>query len=135
MFQSKQEKQNNEVQRLAVLLGLSVPGTREFLKRASGFLAKRKNFSQKNLIDSFFILEEIRGKEAEDLARTQKRQYSSKNIYIIKYQEEISDMYEAQGFGYLKISKQLKLYHNVDVSKSTIERFIKDNNLTKKETR
>jgi len=110
-------------------LGISIKGSNEFLKRASGFLSARNNFSQKNFLECFFILDEIKKREAEELAEVKKVQYNSRNIYIVKYQEKIVDLYMNKKYGYLKISKQIKLDHNILIPKSTIERFIKTNNL------
>ena len=129
MFKNESKKKKEEVQRLAVNLRISVKGTQEFLKRASGFLSARNNFSQKNFLACFFILDEIKKLEAEELAEATKVQYNSKNIYIVKYQEKIVDLYMNKEYGYTKISKQIKLDHNISISKSTIERFIKSNNL------
>jgi len=70
------------------------------------------------------ILEEAEERKAKE------KKYNSKNLLILKYKEEIIDLYK-QGFGYLKISKAMDINHKAKISKSAIENFIKKNNITR----
>jgi len=119
MFKSSKEEVSNT-------LGISLEAMDEFLKRQKGFLLKREKISAKNLMDSYAILSEIKKREEQEEAK--KVTNVTKNILILKYAKEITDLYQA-GLGSVRISKSLKLNHNVNVSKASVERFIKDSHL------
>ena len=111
------------------LLGLDEDELTQFLKRYNYYLKSKKEISPNILLNGFFILADIRlAKDKEIALRTK---YKSKNQYITKYREEILNLYQINKFGYVRISKQLYINHKVKVSKSTIERFIKDNGITR----
>lgn len=114
-------KNGNEKQ-LSETLHIKVKNVEEFLKRMAGFLHGRKVISKRNLADAFFILEEIQKKEKEE--EIQQLRSTIKNPILLKYKEKIIDLYK-NGYGYVRISKILKVDHNATISKSTIERFIK----------
>jgi len=99
-----------------------------FLKRYNYYLKSKKEISPNIILNGFFILDNIRIKRDKETAL--KAKYRSRNKYIIKYRDEILELYQ-NGFGYVRISKQLYINHKIKVSKSTIERFIKNNGITK----
>jgi len=119
-------KENGSERQLAEVLHIKVENLEEFLKRMAGFLHSRKVISKRNLADSFFILEEIQKKEKEEEARQLRTVIT--NPIVLKYKTKIEELYKA-GYGYVRISKILKIDHNVSISKSTIERFIKNNGI------
>lgn len=101
----------------------------EYLKRSAVFL-KKKEFINKAIFEShLFILSDIMNKR--DLRKSKEKKYKTKNMYILKYLNEILEMREIQGMGYQTISRALKINHRVDVSKSTIERFCNSNDIIK----
>jgi len=80
-------------------------------------------------LKSFKVMYRIK-KESEE-KKAEMIKYESKNILILKYADEIIKLYTINGYGYLKISNYLNITHNVKVSKSAIENFIKKNKLIK----
>ncbi len=110
------------------LLGLDEDELVSFLKRYNYYLKSKKEISPNILLNGFFILADIRATKDRELAL--KCLYRSKNQYIIKYRDEILELYQVKKFGYVRIAKQLYLNHKIKVSKSTISRFIKDNGIT-----
>ena len=59
-----------------------------------------------------------------------KLKYKTKNIRILKYRDEIIELYKMNN-GVVKISNIIKQNHNCSISKSAIERFIKANGITR----
>jgi len=111
------------------LLNLNDEEYEEYLKRSAVFL-KKKSFINKAIFEShLFILSDIMTKR--DKRKSQEKKYKTKNMYVLKYLDEIVMMREEQSMGYQTISKALKINHRVDVSKSTIERFCRLNNIEK----
>lgn len=108
------------------LLGLDEDELKSFLKRYSYYLKSQDELSPNAILNGFFILASIR--DEKDKIEALKAKYKSKNKYIIKYRDEIIDLYK-NGLGYVRISKQLEVNHRVKVSKSSIERFIKTNEI------
>ena len=121
---------DNKKKRYAILLGLGSDDLliSEFIKRYTSYLKSKNEISKNMVLNGFFILDEIiieiEKKKALEL------KYGSKNVYIIKYRDEIIKLYK-NGFGYVRISNQLYTNHKVKVSKSTIERFIKSNKIVR----
>jgi hypothetical protein len=111
------------------LLGLDEDELVSFLKRYNYYLKSKKEISPNIILNGFFILDDIRIKKDKEKALRAK--YKTKNQYITKYRNEILELYQVNKFGYVRISKQLYINHKIKVSKSTIERFIKDNGITK----
>lgn len=79
------------------------------------------------LLKSFIVVAEAMKEQEVEKASILK--YVSKNLYILKYKDEIVDLYIKQKWGYLKISKAMKINHNANISKSAIENFIKSNKI------
>jgi len=119
-------KSNGNEKELAEALHIKEENIEEFLKRMAGFLHGRKVISKRNLADAFFILSEIQKKEKEEEIRQLRTVI--KNPIVLKYRTKIEELYGA-GYGYVRISKILKLDHNISISKSTIERFITNNGI------
>ena len=119
----------NEVllRRYSKIINLDYERAENALKRQAKYLKVNPHY----LLKSFVALEDEIKEQEREKATAKKAQ--SKNIYIQKYKDEIVKMYCKDGFGYLKISRALKILHNVTISKSTIENFIKKNELTKGE--
>lgn len=111
------------------LLGLDEDELVSFLKRYSYYLKSKKEISPNILLNGLFILADIRF--LKDKKSALRARYASKNQFITKYREEILNLYQINKFGYVRISKQLYVNHKVKVSKSTIERFIKGNGITR----
>lgn len=110
-------------------LGLNDELFDEYLKRAASYLKSKKVINKATLESHFFILDDVLKKSAKLKAKEKK--YKTKNMYILKYLDEVVEAYEVQGLGYVKIEKMLWVNHRVKVGKTTIERFIKDNGLVK----
>ncbi|MCB4766582.1 MAG: hypothetical protein LGB66_05300 [Sulfurovum sp.] len=119
---------NGNEKQLAESLHIKIENVEEFLKRMAGFLNGRKIISKRNIADAFFILQEMQQKEqAEEIKQLRA---AIKNPILLKYKEKIIELYKS-GYGYVRISKILKVDHNVTISKSTIERFIKKQEVKK----
>lgn len=99
-----------------------------FLKRYNYYLKSKKEISPNIILNGLFILDDIRTKRDKEKALRAK--YKSRNKYIIRYRDEILELYQ-NGFGFTRISKQLEVNHKVKVSKSSIYRFIKTNGITR----
>jgi len=112
------------------LLDLDDEGLALFLKRYNYYLKSKKEISPNIILNGFFILDDIRTKRDKEKALRAK--YRSRNKYIIKYREEILELYQ-QGFGFTRIAKQLEVNHKVKISRSSLYRFIKANNIKRKE--
>ena len=91
--------------------------------------AKYLKISASFLLKSYKVVYQMQNEDKEEKAKSIK--LFSKNILIMKYQNEITNLYCKNGFGYLKISKAMKINHNAKISKSAIENFIKQNKLVK----
>ena len=116
-------KNNVNTAKLAESLGLSEEGLAEFLRRQKGALMKRKVLSTHNLLYTYTFLIEI--KEREEKEKSVALMKSNKNIKVMKYAKEIEDLFQA-GYGATRIMKYLFEHHRQKISKSSIERYIKD---------
>jgi len=121
-------KKNGSEKKLAQSLNIQVENVNEFLKRMSGFLNGRKVISKRNIADALFILQDIQKKES-DIA-SKRISAIIRNPLTLKYNTKMMELYQA-GYGYVRISKALKIDHNVDISKSTVARFIKEYGITR----
>ena len=113
-----------KLKQLANLLGIEdIEQVEHILKRQSRYLKlKSTSYLLKSYIVIYDIKKEIENKEiAID-------KYVSKNLIVNKYKSQIVELY-LSGMGYLKISNSLYLNHNAKISKSSIENFIKKNNI------
>ncbi len=116
----------NKRKRYERLLNLDEDELKSFLKRYTYYLKSKEELSPNMVLNGFFILADIRMEK--DKIEALRAKYKSKNKYIIKYRDEIIELYK-NGLGYVRISKQLDVNHKVKVSKSSIERFIKNNGI------
>ncbi len=121
-------KKNGSEKKLAKSLDIQVENLDEFLKRMSGFLNGRKVISKRNIADALFILQDIQKRES-DIA-IKRISAIIRNPLTLKYNTKMMELYQA-GYGYVRISKALKIDHNVDISKSTVARFIKEYGITR----
>lgn len=119
---------NNKSKKYSKLLGIDEDHYKLFIKRYLYFLRSQKHLTKKSVEAGFFILEELQKETAKQ--EVEKLKYRTKNIKILKYKEEIVDLYKS-GCGVVKISKIMKQDHNCSISKSAIERFIKANGITR----
>jgi len=117
---------NNKDKKYAKLLGIDEESYQLFIKRYVYFLRSQKQLNKRSVAAGFFILLEIQN---EILKReSEKRLYRTKNIKILKYRDEIVELYQ-RGSGVVKISNIIKQNHNCSISKSSIQRFIQTNNI------
>ena len=117
---------NNKDKKYSKLLGVDEEGYQIFIKRYVYFLRSQKQLNKKSVAAGFFILAEVQN---EILKRnSEKLLYGTKNIKILKYRDEIIELYKI-GSGVVKISKILKQNHNCSISKSSMQRFIQANNI------
>lgn len=97
----------------------------EFSKRYLYYLQKEK-LTKNRIMSGFFILLDI---QKESLANTNLINFESiKNQYIKKYAKEILEQ-RKKGSGSQAIVKYLYENHRVTISRGTIEKFYKQNNL------
>ena len=119
---------NNKDKKYAKLLGVDEEGYKNFIKRYVYFLRSQKQLNKRSVAAGFFILSEIQ----DEIFRreSEKRLYRTKNIKILKYRDEIVELYQ-NGCGVVKISNIIKQNHNCSISKSAIQRFIQANKIKK----
>ena len=120
----------NKRKRYMRLLDLEEEELSLFLKRYNYYLKSKKELSPNIILNGFFILDDIRTKREKQKALRAK--YKSRNKYIIRYRDEILELYQ-RGFGFTRISKQLEVNHKIKISRSSLYRYIKINDI-KKET-
>ena len=120
----------NKRKRYMRLLDLEEEELTLFLKRYNYYLKSKKEISPNIILNGFFILDDIRTKRDKEKALRAK--YRSRNKYIIRYRDEILELYQ-QGFGFTRIAKQLEVNHRVKISRSSLYRFIKSNNIERKD--
>ncbi len=120
----------NKRKRYMRLLDLEEEELALFLKRYNYYLKSKKEISPNIILNGFFILDDIRTKRDKEKALRAK--YRSRNKYIIRYRDEILELYQ-QGFGFTRIAKQLGVNHKVKISRSSLYRFIKSNNIERED--
>ncbi|MCD6398744.1 MAG: hypothetical protein J7L08_02380 [Candidatus Aenigmarchaeota archaeon] len=118
----------NKRKRYMRLLDLEEEELTLFLKRYNYYLKSKKEISPNILLNGFFILDNIRTKRDKEKALRAK--YKSRNKYIIKYRDEILELYQ-QGLGFTRISKQLEVNHKIKISRSSLYRYMKNNEITR----
>ena len=120
----------NKRKRYMRLLNLEEDELTLFLKRYNYYLKSKNEISPNIILNGFFILDNIRTKRDKEKALRAK--YKSRNGLIIKYRDEIIELYQ-QGLGFTRISKQLEINHKTKISRSSLYRYIKINNIKRKE--
>jgi hypothetical protein len=115
-----------KIKTYSALLGLNPQEMDDFMKRYKSYLLSQKEITKNILINGLFILEAIH--TAKWLIEADKIKYRSKNLIIIKYSEEIVELYK-NGMGTAKIVSHLKFNHRVTISKSALDRFITANRI------
>ena len=120
---------NNKDKKYSKLLGIDEESYQIFIKRYVYFLRSQKQLNKKSVAAGLFILDEI---QKEILKReSEKLLYKTKNIKILKYRDEIIELYKS-GCGVVKCSSIIKQNHNCAISKSSIQRFIQSNNIKRR---
>lgn len=119
---------DTKLKNYAEMLNLTVEELENFMKRYKNYLLSKNEISKNVLINGLFILEEI--KTDKWIEEANKVKYRSKNIVIIKYMEEIIELYK-NGMGTTKIATHLQLNHRARISKSALDRFIAINGITR----
>ena len=117
---------NNKDKKYSKLLGIDEEGYQIFIKRYVYFLRSQKQLNKRSVAAGFFILAEVQN---EILRReSEKLLYKTKNIKILKYRDEIIELYQS-GAGMVKVSRAIQQNHNCSISKSAIQRFIQANGI------
>jgi hypothetical protein len=115
-----------KIKTYANLLGLTPTELDDFMKRYKSYLLTQKVITKSVLINGLFILEKIHAEKW--LIAAEEVKLKTKNLTIIKYSEEIVELYK-NGMGTAKIVNHLKLNHRVTISKSALDRFITANRI------
>lgn len=123
-----EEKMFNEqrLKRYAKIVGIESDQAETVLRNQAKYLRVNPDL----LLKSFTVVDQA--KQESEAKKAELLKYTSKNLLIIKYKDEIVKLYN-DGFGYLKISKAMKVNHNATISKSAIENFIKSNGIERAE--
>ena len=117
---------NNKDKKYSKLLSIDEESYQVFIKRYVYFLRSQKQLNKRSVAAGFFILAEVQN---EILKRnSEKLLYRTKNIKILKYRDEIVELYQS-GCGVVKVSNIIKQNHNCAISKSAIQRFIDANQI------
>jgi len=110
--------------RASKVLNFSIKEVEEYARRVKGHLNKcmieSDTLTVNQIIQSIFIIKDIQDKQIEREAK----ELQVQNPIIRKYQHDIKLM-SHNGLGSNRISKELKFKHNVNVSASTIYRYLK----------
>ena len=115
-------------------LGLTKREIIEVGKRMANFIRKEAEKTGGEItpiivLKSFFILNEVKNKrynkKAKELALKEAKIKNKREI-IEEYADKIIDLNILRGWGSRKIAKYLKEKHNVDISHSTIYKFLKE---------
>lgn len=114
----------NYKQRAAKVLDFSIEEVEEYAKRVKGHLNKctleHDQLTVNMIIQSVFIIKDIQDKQLQQRATALKLQ----NPVIRKYQKEIKQLSHS-GLGSNRISKELRTKYKVNVSPSTIYRYLR----------
>ncbi len=115
-------------------LGLTKREIIEVGKRMANFIKKEAEKTGGEItsiivLKSFFILNEVKNKrynkKAKELA-LKKAKIKNKREIMEKYADKIIDLNILRGWGSRKIAKYLKEKYNVDISHTTILKFLKE---------
>ncbi|MDO9208728.1 MAG: hypothetical protein Q7T91_10810 [Sulfuricurvum sp.] len=115
-----------KIKTYSALIGLTPSELDDFMRRYKSYLLTQKVITKSVLINGLFILEKIHTEKW--LIASEKVKLKTKNITIIRYSEEIVELYKI-GMGTAKIVNHLKLNHRVTISKSALDRFITANRI------
>ena len=121
----------NKKQAISRSLGMSLPELDNFVKRYRGHINAKlqdESVSKNVILGGLWLIEAVKQEELSQ--RIEKRKAinfgSMTNTVIRKYGLKILELKD-NGYGAQRISKHLDQNHNAKVSKATIERFIKLN--------
>ena len=117
----------NYKQRASKILNFSVGEVEEYAKRVKGHLNKcisdNNTLTVNQIIQSIFIIKDIQDKQIAQEAK----ELQIQNPIIRKYQYDIKILNHA-GLGANRISRELRVKFNVQISASTIYRYLRDLN-------
>lgn len=117
----------NYKERACKVLNFSIEELEEYAKRVKGHLNKcmsdNNPLTVNQIIQSIFIMKDIQDKQ---IAKESK-ELQIQNPIIRKYQHDIK-LLNHSGLGANRISRELRIKHNVNVSASTIYRYLRDSN-------
>jgi ribonucleotide monophosphatase NagD (HAD superfamily) len=116
---------NQKKKRYAAALRLTEEELEEYARNLANFLNKSEKITKNQIINSIYIYENIIKKRKPK----QNKVYNygnMRNLYVKKHAEKIMRL-RAQGHGSALIVKSLKLDHRIDVSRSSIDKFLKLN--------
>lgn len=109
--------------RAGKVLGFTADEIEELSKRFVGHLKKcgAENITKNQIIQAIFIIKDIRDKQIEQRAK----ELHIKNPLIRKYQTQIKELSKL-GLGSQRISNELKTKYKINLSSSSIYRFLKE---------
>jgi len=117
----------NYKQRASKVLGFTIEEIEEYAKRVKGHLntctLEHDQLTKNMIIQSVFIIADIQNRKLEQQAK----ELQVQNPIIRRYQKEIKEL-NHNGLGCTRISKELRLKYKVNVSASTIYRYLKGAN-------
>lgn len=113
----------NYIDRAGKVLGFTADEVDELAKRIVGHLKKcgADNITKNQIIQALFIVKDIQDKKIEQKAK----ELHIKNPLIRKYQIQIKELSKV-GLGAQRISNELKLKYKINLSASSIYRFLKE---------
>lgn len=113
--------------RASKVLNFSIEEVEEYAKRVKGHLNKcmsdNNPLTVNQIIQSIFIIKDIQDKQIAQEAK----ELQIQNPVIRKHQHEIKLLNHA-GLGANRISRELRVKFNVQISASTIYRYLRDSN-------
>jgi len=115
----------NYINRASKVLDFTEKEIEEYAKRVVGHLNKcgANGVTKNQIIQSVFIIKDIKEKQLQEKAK----ELHIKNQVIRKYQKEIKEL-SLLGLGTQRISNELKSRYKVNISSSSIYRFLKEDN-------
>jgi len=110
--------------RASKVLNFSIEEVEEYAKRVKGHLNKcmweSDTLTVNQIIQSIFIIKDIQDKQIQREAK----ELQVKNPILRRYQHDIKLM-SHNGLGSNRIAKELRIKHSVNISASTVYRYLK----------
>ena len=116
----------NYTKKYAQMMGLTEEEYADFLKRYMYYLLGRK-ITKQTIDNGFFIVEEII--EKREKLKKNNLKYATKHPLILRYRDEIIELYQEEKYGEKAISNIMKANHKATISAHQIRYFLKKNNL------
>ena len=110
--------------RASKVLDLSVEDMEEYSRRVAGHLTKcgANGITKNQIIQSIFIIKDMKDRQLKEKAK----ELHIKNINIRKYYKDILELANL-GLGCQRISNELREKYKINISNSSIYRFLKEN--------